>query len=1217
MAFTSGKPFAADEKSGARGRIMMRPGSVMAERLGAWLVFLISLAVYVLTVEPTTSYWDCPEYILVGSKLEVGHPPGNPTWMLMANVASHFAASPSQIALCINLTSGIFTALSAMLLYLICLRLIPRGHAADEPRPLTALCGAATGALVFAFSDTAWFSAVEAEVYAFSIFCTALCVWLMLKWTDDAFTPPGYRLLILTAYITGLSIGVHQLNLLCLPTLALIYTFRRYPDRPCALRAAVACLLSLLLIACILYGVMPGVLDVASLFELEAVNALSLPFHTGEITYVFLTIGCFTGAILFTRSGHRLPAAIFTAAALWLSGLFSFCGALVGSAVIAVLAGAVLYLKWNVLCSRAYIALWCLTMLLTGYSTYSVILIRGAARTPVNEGAPTNIFEMQRYLGREQYGSKPLLYGRTPHSAMLREEIITGRGTEKGADYSKVWRDIGGRRYAAPVAGAVPLRERAALDSADRAFNRQYVPGNHAYIIAARKVDYRYPPELNMWLPRITEGGPEDIDAYTPWCGMTSANMDSIRVSYAVDSTGKAVGRLNPITGERVKEYATRPGYVQNFRYLAQYQMGYMYLRYLMWNFSGRQNDTHSTGEADNGNFITGIPAVDDAMLGPQGKLPESRTTANPGHHAYLMLPLLLGIFGLCAQLAGGRRGRRGAAIVSSLFIMTGLAIVIYVNQSPGEPRERDYSYVGSFFAFAIWAGYGAAALAALPKHFRYARPIRTAIAILCLALPAWMLASNMNDHDRSGRYITRDMAANLLGSLEPDAILFVNGDNYTFPLWYAREVEGIRPDVRVVNIAYLGTGWYARQMMMPDRKSAPLPMTATERDLAFDNYILSLYGATHGAPASRDAIEALRELYSSKTTATPRLNADSLLIRTPGKAPVKVALQSASGGKRTLQLSQLLMFDIVATNAASAKPRPVYWLSSLGPYHFSGLYPYTLDTGLVRRFEGREVSADSLDTSAFFNAITGHAGKSDTVARAIPGFRQPFAYGNAANCYVDPTSASMLGNLRQRMITLAVTLADEGQIGRALQVAETVCREMPFSTMEGKVYSIDYLLLSERTELARVFLAAADSLHRPQLKETARQLLADETARLGEWRRFYNSLTAGQKNVMSPRPRIEQSQLYAPIDLWIRAGFPLKELLSIPQIKGLDLKRERTYFERNRILRLMLHATRVPMPEAEEMRLYRQFRDLGGRASDLAAYPELTASPFAGLIPE
>lgn len=1183
---------------GGSGRF--RLSATSARRGGAWCVLLCSLLVYVLTVEPTASYWDCPEYILVGSMLEVGHPPGNPTWMLMANVASHFAADPSRIALCINLSSGLFTALSAMLLYLICLRLTDY---AGRFSNTASIVGAATGALAFAFCDTAWFSAVEAEVYAFSIFCTALCVWLMLRWADYAFTPHGYRLLILTAYATGLSIGVHQLNLLCLPTLALIYAFRRYPRGAGFMRAAVACLLALLLIAGILYGVMPGVLDVASLFELCAVNSLHLPFNSGVLIYVGVILLCMAASIILIRTGRRIAACCFTAVSLWLSGVFAFCGGVVGSAVVSLLAGALLMVRWRVLCSRAYIALWCLAMLLAGYSTYAIILIRGAAQTPVNEGAPVNVFALKSYLGREQYGSKPLLYGRTPNSAMLRQEVITGKGDERHADYSRIWRDVGPRRYAASLPGAEPLRERAALDSTDRAYNSRHASEktSDSYIISSHKVDYLYPPELNMWLPRITEGGTEGIEAYAPWCGISAGSMDSIRVSYAVDSLGNAVGRLDPTTGQRVKEVATRPTYAQNLFYMASYQMGYMYFRYLLWNFSGRQNDTHSTGEADNGNFIMGIPAADDAMLGPQERLPKSRTSGNAGHHVYFMLPLLLGLAGIGAQIAAGRKGRRAAALVASLFVMTGLAIVIYVNQSPGEPRERDYSYIGSFFAYAIWIGYGASALIRLTQGRRGARVLTPLMALLCLALPAWMLASNMKDHNRAGRYVARDLAANIVEQLEPGAILFVNGDNYTFPLWYVREVERLRPDVRVVNIAYLGTEWYARQMLMPDRKSAPLPMTATEPDIAFDNYILTLHGATAGSPATRDAREALTDLYAYRGSGTPRLNADTLMIHAAGKEPVGVALSSAAGGKRTLQMGQLLMLDIVATNAASKHPRPIYWLSSLGPYHFSGLYPYTVDQGLVRRFAGEPVNPDSLDTGAFYNAI----------------FRTPYAFGNAAGCYVDPTSASMLANLRGRMITLGNRLLSEGHPRRALEVAETVRRRIPFATMEGRVYSTDYILLSEATELARIYLGAARALGRPELKATAKELLTYEIRRLGEWRRFYNSLSDGRKGVMSSKPRIEQSQLYAPIGLWLSAGLPESELRAIKQISGLDLKNERTYYERNRTLRLMLHATRVPTADSVEKRLYEQFRDLGGNASMLEPYAELESSRWLYLLPE
>lgn len=1197
-----------------------KAASRSAIRLGAWLVLIAALAVYWLTVEPTASFWDCPEYILVGSKLEIGHPPGNPTWMLVANVASHLAPDSSYIALAINLTSGLFTALAAMLLYLIILRLMPSAKTQDElaVRVVSAL----SGALVFAWCDTAWFSAVEAEVYAFSIFCTALCVWLMLRWRDVAFTDAGDRLLILTAYITGLSIGMHQLNLLCLPTLALIYVYRRYPARS-PWRVVAALVVSLLMIAMVLYGMMPGALEVASLFELLFVNTFGLPFHSGVVGWCIIVLLAALSALWLTgNSRFRLGASVAAAIIVWLSGIFYFCGGVIGSAILSLLGGAALFIFFRRRSVRyaSHVALWCLTLLLAGYSTYALILIRGAAQPPVNEGAPTNIFALKAYLGREQYGGKPLLYGRTPYSEMLRREKISSASGQQRADYSEIWREYGATRYAEAIAGAMPERARAGLDSAtihsDAILAARASSGKDAYVAESRKAEYKYTPELDMFFPRITSRDPEDIKAYGPWSGMTPDNMDSVRISYALDSAGNPVGRLDAATGERIKEWGKRPTYAQNFRYLFQYQIGYMYMRYLMWNFSGRQNDTHSTGEADNGNFLTGIAGLDDYMLGPQKALPPSRSADNRGHHIFYMIPLLLGFIGLGAQLARGRRGRRMAAIVGSLFLMTGVVIVIYVNQTPGEPRERDYSYVGSFMAFAIWIAVGIASLLSLCRRIRAGRFRRTALIVgfVCaLGLPLWMLISNWPDHNRSGRRITTAMAQNLLGYLEPNAIIFVNGDNFTFPLWYAREVEKIRPDVRIVNIAYLGTEWYARQMMMPDRDSEPVAMTAKPSDLAYDNFSLALYGSPAGMPRSRNAVDALRDLYSQKGWSTPKLKADSLFIGSPDGPAVSVA--AVAGGKRTIGLAQLLMLDIVATNAASSHPRPVYWISAMKPHNFSGLYEYTLNEGLTRRLTESKQPTDSIDTARFLSILTSDGSKES--GSGINGYFRKFDFGNASGSYVDPTSISVLSPLRRSMISLALQLAEKGDYRNALSVAEAVSTNLPDSAWKFGVNTQNYIIVDEAVQLARTYALCSQGLKRADLKEKAFEILRSETIHLAQWRHFWNSIANWRKNVMSPRPRMESSQLYAPIALWLELGGDRAEILRLAHLDEASLQEEKIAWEKDMTLRKMLYSTRYPVADSLKIDLFRRFRDLGGSAGDLQPYPEFETSPYLYLLPE
>ena len=1180
----------------------------------AWLTFILSFTIYCISTDLSASYWDCPEYILVGSRLEVGHPPGNPTWMLVARMASLLAPAPHLVALTINLTSGLFTALAAMLLYLIALRML--GYIKNENSPicfLARVCGAVTGALAFAWCDTAWFSAVEAEVYAFSIFCTALCVWLMLRWTDVAFSPAGERLLILTAYITGLSLGVHQLNLLCLPTLALIYVFRRNSKSRCRWKAIIACFFSLFLIALVLYGMMPGSVQVAGAFELWAVNTLGLPFHSGVVIYAAITLLVIISAYISDTLGWRISTACLGAAVLWLTGILDLTSNLFWSAVTAVAAGAVAIIWRRRLGNRTGTALWCLGMLWLGYSTYGVILIRGAANPPINESAPTDIFAFKSYLTREQYGSRPILRGRTPYSSVLREEVMHTGSSDPQASYPNPWRDVKDRVYTSAMTGAIPVRSRAMLDSTDIHENKKAVrsasEGKDAYLIDHRKTEYRFAPELDMWLPRITSNDPSDIEAYAPWCGMTPATMDSVMTSVAVDSTGQPVGRYNATTGKREKESRPRPTYLQNFRYLASYQIGYMYLRYLMWNFSGRQNDRHSTGEADNGNFITGIPMADNAMLGPQELLPSSHSTENPGRHVYFLIPFILGLAGLVYQLRSGRCGRRAAAVTGSLFIMTGIAIVFYVNQGPGEPRERDYSYVGSFFAFALWISTGA--FAAVMAWRKSRKPWRSSLPILtaagCLAVPVWMCASNFRDHNRRGS-VCPDMAANTLNYLEKDAILFVNGDNYTFPLWYIREVEELRPDVRIVNLAYLGTTWYAMQLMMPDRESAPVPMTAKPADIGCDNFILTLHGASSDSMRTRRATDALQDLYTQKSLYTPRLNADTLLLNAPSQEdPPKIVLKNVASGKRTLGLSQLLVLDIVATNAASPRPRPIYWLNPLRPAQFSGAYPYTVDEGLTRRYPGHKENADSLDSEVFLRNLTGNG------LNGRPAFR----FGGASLNPIDPTSATILYRLRHSMIRLGLQLIKEGKPRQALTIARKTEVELPGYNMSYKVFTDHYKAYSELTELARIYACAGEALDDPHLRQHALSLLETEIERLGQWRRFYTSLPQWRREVMSPQPKIERGQFYAPVALWIEIGGNMEHLLRMPAMQGVDIDKERREWEKTSSLREVLQATRFPLCDSEMEAVFSRFRDLGGHASDLRPYPETESSPWLYLLPE
>lgn len=640
-------------------------------RLRAFIVFVLSLTLYLVCLDPGASLWDCPEYVLVAWGLEVGHPPGNPTWQLMANVVSHLGGSPQHAALLINITSAVAMALAATLLCQITYILLRYAILRHGRRyRLAASWCAVCGSLCYAWCDSAIFSAVEAEVYALSALFTALTLWLALRWALARVAGrrrKASRIAILTWYVMGLSIGVHELNLLALPAMALIYWF--------ALKT----------------------------------SSRRGPYH------------------LIPRPGSLRTI---------------LCGIL---------------------------------FFLIGCSTYLILPIRAGANPPVNQGDPSTWAAFKAYYTREQYGSKPLLYGPTLYSRPLMLEEVDSQG-----------------RY-----------------FYDRHFLRETTSGRKEYV---------YPDELNMWLPRMTS--PTHIESYKAWAGMEEEDMVKVYPSYAVDSLGRQVDRMDNSTGVRVKgEESFRPTYMQQLRYMMGYQIGYMYLRYLMWNFAGRQNNVPSTGEIDHGNFITGIDPIDDLMLGAQSSLPRELKEDNRGYNRYFLIPFMFGVLGACWLPAFGRRGRRVLAVVGAFFFFTGIAIVVYLNQDPGEPRERDYSFLGSFMAFSIWIACAFATiwqwLLSRPwsRIHRCSALIPLLLALVSAAVPLLILSQTYDDHNRSGRNVAVAIGTNILGSLAPDAVIFVDGDNIIFPLWYVQEVLGLRRDVTVVEVGYLPTEWYRRQL--------------------------------------------------------------------------------------------------------------------------------------------------------------------------------------------------------------------------------------------------------------------------------------------------------------------------------------------------------------------------------------------------------------------
>lgn len=693
-------------------------------RIVAVAILAISSLVYLLTVEPTASFWDCGEFIASSYKLEVGHPPGNPVFQLIARFFSMFA-SPDSAALAVNVMSALCSAFTIFFLYLtivhISRRIFPAG--ADGRYGLgsaIAMFGAgAVGALAYCFSDTFWFSAVEAEVYAMSSLFTAIVFWAMLKWYDEADEPYANRWIVLISLLMGLSIGVHLLNLLTIPSLVFIYVYKKRKDIT-FWQGVKYFLLSTVILALILYGIIPYLPKLAAYFDLFFVNVLSLPFNTGAVVFlVLLLAACFWG-LFYTNKAKK------------------------------VFANTVLL---------------CFTTITIGFSMFSIVVIRSSANTPTNEYQPDNPFTLIRYLGREQYGSNPLVYG---------------------------------QYFDAP-----------ALDYKD---TKYYTPLGDKYFKADGVPEPEYTPESKMLFPRMWSPDPRHIDVYLAYMG----------------DRGKAV------YGAEHK----KPTFRDNMWFFLDYQFNWMYWRYFMWNFAGRQNDLHGelAGDPYAGNWECGIGFIDKARLGDQSEGPAYIVDSEAKNH-YYMLPLLLGIIGILYQWG---KDKRGFWFTFLLFFLTGIAIVIYLNQPPLQVRERDYAYAGSFYAFAIWIGLGVLALYELFNRFTRKECISAGTAIVVsMAVPVLMGCENWDDHDRSNRRTVVEMASNYLNSVGPDGILITHGDNDTFPLWYAQEVEEIRNDVRIVNTSLLGTDWYIDQMRCKINNSSPIKLTTPRKEY--------LYGTNDG----------------------------------------------------------------------------------------------------------------------------------------------------------------------------------------------------------------------------------------------------------------------------------------------------------------------------------------------------------------------------------
>ena len=898
-----------------------------------WVVFLIACFTFISTIEPTGSFWDCGEFIATAHKLEVGHPPGAPLFLMLARVFILFGGTDvTMIPIMVNILSALMSAFTILFLFWTITALAKKfviGKNGVTTEKIIAIMGAGiVGALSYTFSDSFWFSAVEGEVYASSSFFTAIVFWAILKWENAADEPHNLRWLILIAYLMGLSIGVHLLNLLTIPAIAFVYYLRLY--KPTTKGIIYTSIISVLVLAFIQYGIILEMITWAGSMDLFFVNSLGMPFGTGIIIYGLLIISLLVWGIRYSKAKNK-P-----------------------------------------LMNTAFL---CVIFILIGYSSFAQIVIRSNANCPLDENNPENVFSFISYLKREQYGERPLMYGQNYNAKIVSQE--------------------------------------------DGAMNYARVKGAEKYVEAGLKVEPIYEPEKCTVFPRMWSSQPNHINEYKKYAN---------------------------IKGDRT------PSFGDNFMFFFTYQLGEMYWRYFMWNFAGRQNDVQGPGGIVRGNWMSGIKFIDEMRLGPQDKVPQS-LLQNKARNLFYMLPFLLGIIGLIYHYS---RDKHDAWIVMMLFFFTGIAIVIYLNGTPQQPRERDYAYAGSYYAFAIWIGFGVLSLYELLKKKISGTLAATAVTLLCLFVPAIMAKAGWNDHSRAHRFTSRDFASDYLNSCERNAIIFTNGDNDTFPLWYAQEVENIRTDVRVVNLSLLNTDWYIDQLKRKYYDSDPIDLSwSTDKyNLGKRDYI-PFYD--RGMKTAVELKELIDFMGSDDPQAKARTNNGEDINYFPSKMikftvdsseVIKngvVSKENASKIVKTMEWSiesnylmknSLMILNIIANNHWK---RPIYFATTVGSENYLNLESYFQLEGLayrlvpIRTESKNEIVSGRVETGLMYNNVM-----------------NKFKFGNMNDerVYLDENNIRMTTNFRINFSRLAEELLNDGRRDSAIKVLDKCVDEMPDKTV-------------------------------------------------------------------------------------------------------------------------------------------------------------------------
>ncbi|WP_347048229.1 glycosyltransferase family 117 protein [Bacteroides fragilis] len=1036
--------------------------------LVGWITFLIAATVYCMTIEPTASFWDCPEFITTAYKLEVGHPPGAPFFMLTANLFTQFVSDPALVAKMVNYMSALMSGACILFLFWSITHLVRKLVITDETnitrgQLITVMGSGLVGALAYTFSDTFWFSAVEGEVYAYSSMFTAIVFWLILKWEDVADQPHSDRWIILIAYLTGLSIGVHLLNLLCLPAIVLVYYYKKVPDAN-AKGSLLALAGSMVLVAAVLYGIVPGVVKVGGWFELLFVNSLGMPFNTGVIVYVALLAAAIIWGIYESyneKSRTRMNLSFLLTIAM-LGIPFYGHGAsavIIGILVLGVLAAYLFASKLNekirMSARTMNTALLCTMMIMVGYSSYALIVIRSVANTPMDQNSPEDIFTLGEYLGREQYGTRPLFYG-PAYSSKVALDVEDGYCVprQKSTDTKYV------------------RKEKTSPDEKD------------SYVELPGRVEYEY--AQNMLFPRMYSSA--HTAYYKSWQDITGYDVP-------YDQCGEML-------------MVNMPTQWDNIKFFFSYQLNFMYWRYFMWNFAGRQNDIQSSGEIEHGNWITGIPFIDNLLYGDQNMLPQELKD-NKGHNVFYCLPLILGIIGLFWQAWRGQKGIQQFWVVFFLFFMTGIAIVLYLNQTPGQPRERDYAYAGSFYAFAIWIGMGVAGIVHLLRNYMKEVPAAALTSAVCLLVPIQMASQTWDDHDRSGRYVARDFGQNYLMSLQESGnpIIYTNGDNDTFPLWYNQETEGFRTDARTCNLSYLQTDWYIDQMKRPAYDSPALPITWDRTEYMegqneyvpirpdFKKQIDKAYKAAEEEVLNGKNPEALNNIraqfgdnpYELKNIlkywvrtkdGQAVIPTDSIVVKIDKEAVrrsgmmipealgdsipdyMHISLKDEKGNpKRALYKSELMMLEMLAN---ANWERPIYMAITVGTDNQLNMREHFIQEGLTYRFT-------PFDTEALGATIDSE--------KMYDNLMNKFKFGgiDKPGIYIDENTMRMCYTHRRIFAQLITQLMKEGKKDKALAALEYAEKMIP-------AFNVPYDVQNGALEMAEAYYQLGNNTKADQI---------------------------------------------------------------------------------------------------------------------------------------